>query len=185
MDRCRECGFDYDSTSARATPAVFSSFTGELIELLTAYEDRVVRVRPDVATWSALEYVCHVRDLLLVQRERILLALVEDTPTFTPMYRDRRAENARYQSEAVEDVTEELRMSSNLLIRLLEGLSDEQLSRTCIYIYPEPMDRDLEWVFRHAAHEVVHHEMDVRRVIQAQLMHGEAGSFSQGSGPEL
>jgi hypothetical protein len=44
----------------------------------------MLRTRPEEGVWSALEYACHVRDVFLVQRDRLYTALVEDTPTFTP-----------------------------------------------------------------------------------------------------
>jgi hypothetical protein len=53
VERCDECGFEYDLD-------------------------------------ALLEYAGHVRDILFVQRERVLLALVEEVPTFVPMHRDER-----------------------------------------------------------------------------------------------
>ena len=46
---------------------------------------------------------CHVRDVFLVQRDRLYTALVEDTPTFTPMYRDQRVTLARYNAQDPEE----------------------------------------------------------------------------------
>ena len=111
-----------------------------------------------------LEYGCHVRDVLLVQRERMLLSLVEETPHVVSMYRDVRAYNARYNNESLSEVAQELVVAANLAAKLVEVLSTDQLGRYCIYSYPEPKRRDLAWVTRHTVHEVVHHERDVRQV---------------------
>ena len=63
-----------------------------------------IRTRPGPRIWSALEYACHVRDVFLVLRERLYLALVEECPSFAPMYRDERASLARYGAEEPADV---------------------------------------------------------------------------------
>jgi len=164
---CSECGFDYGATKASGTAEIFKSRVNVICRLLGSRDEVVLRLRPEPATWSAIEYACHVRDVLLVQRERVLLALVEYKPAFTPMYRDQRAKNGGYQEEAISEVCAELRVSAKLLGKLVQRLSDEQLSRDCIYSFPEPTERDLGWIFRHTAHEMVHHEMDVRRVLQS------------------
>jgi len=109
-----------------------------------------------------LEYACHVRDVLLVQRERVLLALVGDRPSFPRMYRDERALLARYQQEPIDDVLRELGMAANLAARLFEGLSPEQLDRPCIYNFPAPAERDVAWLGRHTLHETKHHLGDIR-----------------------
>ncbi|MFI1154959.1 hypothetical protein [Streptomyces sp. NPDC020817] len=44
--------------------------------------------RPAPGIWSPLEYACHVRDVLLVQRERVLAARRSNTPVADPMGRD-------------------------------------------------------------------------------------------------
>jgi hypothetical protein len=120
-----------------------------------------------------IEYGCHVRDVLLVQRDRILLALVEDRPDFAPMYRDARVVNAHYDREPALEVGHELAVAANLAAKVIGRLSPEQLDRRCIYRYPEPAERDLAWVVRNTVHEVVHHELDVRavrtRLIDADL----------------
>jgi hypothetical protein len=42
---------------------------------------------------------------------------------------------------------------------------DDQWRRSCVYNYPEPMKRSLEWVGRHTLHEAIHHLVDVRRLL--------------------
>lgn len=134
-------------------------------DLLATTSRPGLRARPDAATWSALEYACHVRDVLLVQRDRALRALVEDVPSFPPMHREERVTLARYADEDPALVGEEIAMAAGLLSRLWDGLEPSQLERRCVYGYPTPTEVDLAWVGRHTIHEVEHHLLDVRRVL--------------------
>src|SRR5215475_12903565 len=95
MDRCDSCQFIYADVDASALPERFTSFEARYRQLLqppnrSGVWPDILRTRPETGVWSALEYACHVRDVFLVQRDRLYTALVEDTPTFTPMYRDER-----------------------------------------------------------------------------------------------
>jgi len=169
MERCDECGFDYDGLTGREAAGVFNAHAAAISELLQSNDDVHVRVRPRPSVWSAIEYTCHVRDVLLMQRERVFLVLVEDTPQFAPMYRDQRVENARYDQEEIPDLIRELGVAAELMVKLGEMLSDDQLARQCIYGFPEPTERDLDWVFRHTAHELIHHEMDIHRSVSKSI----------------
>jgi hypothetical protein len=125
----------------------------------------LVRMRPAPDVWSAIEYACHVRDVWLVQRDRAILALVEDTPSYPRMFRDERTDLAGYQREDVTDVASEVVMAANLMAKLFEGLASDQLARPCIYNYPEPTERDVAWLGRHTLHEATHHLDDLRSVL--------------------
>ena len=112
-----------------------------------------------------MEYSCHVRDVLLAQRERVLLALVVDRPDFAPIFRDERAALARYNEDDPDGVVGELDVAAQLMARLYAGLSSAQLSRPCIYSYPTPAERSLAWVGHHTLHEGRHHLQDLGRVL--------------------
>ncbi len=159
---CLECGFDYDSTSLAAAGTTIRLETAAVGDLLLGEADGAINRQPAPGVWSPLEYACHVRDALLAQRERTLLALVEDNPSFVPMYRDQRAVVARYTAETAEDVAAQLSMAAELFVRLFERLDDDQLARPCRYNYPERTQRIVEWLLVHTAHEVVHHAGDIR-----------------------
>src|SRR5215475_5465637 len=95
MDRCDSCSFVYADVDAPAIPLQLAAFGTRYTALLlppgqSATWFDILRTRSAEGVWSALEYACHVRDVFLVQRDRLYTALVEDTPTFTPMYRDER-----------------------------------------------------------------------------------------------
>ena len=120
------------------------------------------RAHPDV--WSALEYACHVRDVLLAQRERTFLALVEDCPSFAPIYRDERVGLARYAAEDPDRVATQIDIAIDLLNHVLVGLDAAGWQRQCVYNFPVPTVRNLLWLAQHTLHEGEHHLFDIDRV---------------------
>ena len=169
MTTCGQCGFQYDAVPTADLAATLASFGARYRDALQSAPDAVLRRRPEPAVWSALEYTCHVRDVLLVQRDRTILALVEDRPSFARMYRDERVELAGYARENTADVAAQLAMAANLVATVYAGLSAEQLARRCVYNFPGPIERDVAWLGRHTVHEGEHHLRDVTSVID-QLM---------------
>jgi S-DNA-T family DNA segregation ATPase FtsK/SpoIIIE len=103
--------------------------------------------------WSALEYSCHFRDVLLSQRERLYLALVEDTPRFWSIYRDERVVLARYSDDSLEEVSREVDLAASLAARAFARLDDAQWQRRCVHGYPAPAQRTVAWLGRHTVHE--------------------------------
>jgi S-DNA-T family DNA segregation ATPase FtsK/SpoIIIE len=122
----------------------------------------MLRRRPAADVWSALEYACHVRDVFLVQRDRLYIALVEDKPSFAPMYRDQRATLARYNSQDPEEVAAQLTTAARLIAQAFEGLDAAQLQRFCIYGFPAPAERPVLWIGQHTVHEGEHHFRDIQ-----------------------
>lgn len=161
MDHCDECGFTYDlATDGDAGPAIVAG-AGEIAALLDGGGDPLVtRRRADV--WSPLEYACHVRDVLLVQRERVLQARREDSPTFAPMGRDERVDHDGYADQDPAAVARQIRDAAALFANVLDRLGPDR-DRTVIYNYPRPLERSLRWVAVHTVHEVRHHLLDIRR----------------------
>ncbi|HET6919421.1 MAG TPA: DinB family protein [Jiangellaceae bacterium] len=122
-----------------------------------------VRARRQAQTWSPLEYACHVRDVLLVQRERVLTARRQDRPSLDSMGRDERVEHDGYAEQDPEDVARQLMDAAHLFANVLSRLGPEDWERTVIYNYPTRSERSLRWVAVHTLHEVRHHLLDVRR----------------------
>jgi S-DNA-T family DNA segregation ATPase FtsK/SpoIIIE len=106
-----------------------------------------------------------VRDVFLVQRDRLYTTLVEDTPTFAPMYRDQRVTLARYNAQAPEEAVEQLAIAARLIAQAFDALDSAQLQRRCMYNFPAPTERALLWVGQHAIHEGEHHLRDIARGI--------------------
>jgi len=163
--RCDQCGFTYEDVSSEEVPLRLRLVPeGFALRLgAPAFDAAGLAVRPSAQTWSTLEYACHVRDVLIAQRERILLALVEEGPGFAPMHRDERAALAAYSAEPPERVAAGIGCAAELLAHLFEHMAPEQLRRPCVYNYPEPADRNVLWIGRHTLHECHHHLADIDR----------------------
>ncbi|MGH3763747.1 MAG: DinB family protein [Pseudonocardiaceae bacterium] len=172
MDHCEQCDFSYDEVRISDLPDAIRSLGTAYQSRLAAgahdaKEERLLRRRPAPQVWSALEYSCHFRDVLLAQRERLYLALVEDTPRIWSIYRDQRVILARYGDDRLEEVGCEVDLAASLIARAFARLDHTQWQRCCIYPYPAPTQRTVAWLGRHTVHEGQHHLRDVDDVISA------------------
>ncbi|MGO8725039.1 MAG: DinB family protein [Acidimicrobiales bacterium] len=184
VDRCEECQFDYEALGAGAVPSALRSLGGRFGMRIA--NDRgdptlglTIRTRPAPRVWSALEYACHMRDVFLIQRERLYLALVEECPSFAKMYRDERAVLARYGAEDPDDVIRELKVAAEMLAWAFEGLDETQLQRRCIYNFPEPTERNVLFLGRQAVHEGEHHLRDIDAGLRSAAATVRTASLAQ------
>lgn len=162
MDTCAECGFEYHLDEAELAGVAIVAGISELAELITDPASNV-RSRSEPHTWSPLEYACHVRDVLIVQRERVLLARRRERPSFEPMGRDERVDHDGYSEQEPADVARQLTDTSRLFANVLSRLGPGDWDLTGVYSFPTPAMRSLRWVAVHTLHEVNHHLGDVRR----------------------
>ena len=161
MDTCARCGFDYQLDAAEVASTAIRAGADQLADLLTRTDvDLRTRRAPD--RWSPLEYGCQVRDVLLVQRERVLAARRTDRPSFEPMGRDERVELDGYAGQDPAAVARQLRDAAAMFANDLARLRPDEWGRTLMYHFPVEMERSLRWVAEHTEHEVQHHLLDVR-----------------------
>ena len=170
MDRCDSCQFIYADIDATILPTRLAAFGTRYRALLLplsrpAAWSGILRTRPAEGVWSALEYACHVRDVFLVQRDRLYIALVEDTPTCAPSYRDHRVTLARYNAQDPAEVAEQLATAARLIAQAFDALDSTQLQRRCLYTFPAPAECPLLWVGQHTVHEGEHHLRDIEEVL--------------------
>jgi S-DNA-T family DNA segregation ATPase FtsK/SpoIIIE len=158
---CDECGFEYDSVPVSEIGSALRSNAEALVEVLSSGSD--VRSRPAPEVWSALEYACHVRDVMQVQIGRVARGLSEDTPSFEPMQRDERPARLHYNEQDPVVVREQILDAVSAFADVFDGLDEDQLARTVTYNWPVEMVRPLRWVGRHTVHELVHHRLDIER----------------------
>jgi S-DNA-T family DNA segregation ATPase FtsK/SpoIIIE len=172
VDHCDECRFAYASEDEASIPGRLRALAARYEVPLTRFlpgEDglALLRAHPDPEAWSALEYACHVRDVLDVQRARIALALAEDVPTFEPMGREERVVALRYDEQDPSVVITAIAANADAAASAFEALTPEQWRRTGIYSYPEVVERPLRWIGQHTVHELHHHLLDVGRTLRA------------------
>ena len=170
MDHCAQCGFGFDDFPVDQIAGALRALPARYRLQLADLDEAVLRRRPAPDVWSALEYICHVRDVLLVQRDRVLLALVETRPSFPRMYRDERIGLARYDAHRPEEVADQLGVAAELCATVFEQLTDQQRARPLIYNFPAPVERDVAWLGRNTVHEGEHHLGDVRQVLAVERL---------------
>ncbi|MET1132246.1 MAG: DinB family protein [Aeromicrobium sp.] len=150
---CEECGFD---PAAVDPPRAGEEVAAMVPRWRAALERDDVRERPDDATWSVLEYACHVRDVLLLFAERLRLMREHDGPEFPNWDQD--ASAVGYAQESPDAVAAELAPAADVFAAEIDAVAD----------WTRPGYRSNGSVFttdtltRYALHDLVHHLHDVR-----------------------
>ncbi|MGL4743434.1 MAG: DinB family protein [Dermatophilaceae bacterium] len=91
--RCPDCRFAAGEVPAHIIPDAVRAFTAPWPSVLARAD---ARTRPDPATWSPLEYGCHVRDVCVLFERRMALIRVETDPAFANWDQDDTALAGRY-----------------------------------------------------------------------------------------
>jgi DNA segregation ATPase FtsK/SpoIIIE, S-DNA-T family len=162
---CPECGYVYEDLAVDSIAGTIRSFGRRYREHLGEVVTATATTRPAPGVWSVLEYTSHVRDVLLVQRERVVLAQVEERPSFARMYRDERVGLCAYSELSITSVLDQLDVAATLCAIAFGAVGPRSWPRTFVYNWPSATEHDLTWLGRHTVHEGVHHLMDVGRVL--------------------
>ena len=133
---------------------------------LVGSDPEALRRRPSPEVWSPLEYAVHVRDVLAIQHERVVTALVHDTPAFASMRPEERVVVDCYNAQDPLVVASDIAGRADALAALLESLTPREWARVGVYNWPQPTTRDVEWIGRHTVHEEVHHLRGMARSLQ-------------------
>lgn len=118
---CPECGFDASTFTAQDVAAMTRANAAEWPAVLARPD---VRVRPDDATWSPLEYAAHVRDVFRLYEYRLGLMLAEDDPLFPNWDQDATAVEERYNEQSPEVVAAELVADAASLAEAFDTVAD-------------------------------------------------------------
>lgn len=160
---CPECGCVFADIAPASVSGLLAEATRSLGDALRSTAHGRLTVRADTHTWSPLEYACHVRDVLLNLRDRVVLAVVEQVPVFAPLHREERVTLIRYNTEDPADVAEDLAIATRLFGQLFDALEENQLTRRGVYAGTQV---DVLWIGRQALHEARHHLQDAQLGIQ-------------------
>ncbi len=157
-ERCPECGFDAAAVDPVDMAGLVRANVAEWAPLLA---DEHVRVRPDEATWSALEYGCHVRDVFALFDERLRLMLEEDGPRFANWDQDVTAVEQRYDLQDPATVAAELVKAGEACADRWQTVGSGDWQRTGDR--SDGSSFTVETFARYFLHDPVHHLADVRR----------------------
>jgi hypothetical protein len=161
-EACPDCGFVWEAITRDDVFRRVHRGIDRVTDLLLDEGDELYE-RPIPERWSAVEYTAHLRDVLVMMRDRLVIGLVEDTPSFAPMYRDERVDLGLYRREQAGELAEELRRAGDMFTRLFGSIEPAALNRPVIYNYPSPTQRTLLWMGQQVVHEVEHHATDIEQ----------------------
>jgi hypothetical protein len=154
---CPECGLDPASVSRHAIAGMIRRNALQWQAAMAGPADP--RRRPSPAIWSALEYGCHVRDVLRLYDERLILMLTFDGPHYPNWDQDATAVADRYAEQDPGTVAADLAAAANVIAARFEGVAGDQWQRTG---YRSDGARfTVESFARYFIHDPVHHLYDV------------------------
>jgi DinB superfamily len=156
---CPECGLDTSSFAREEIPAMIRANAAGWQDPLAA-PDAARRPRPD--KWSALEYGCHVRDVLRLYDYRLSLMLTEDNPLYPNWDQDETAVADRYDTQDPATVAAELAAAAETVAARFAALSGDQWTRPGRR--SDGASFTVETFGRYFIHDPVHHLYDTTGV---------------------
>lgn len=153
---CPECGFDASTFDATDVAAMVRANADAWPAVL---ERPDVRVRPDDATWSALEYAAHVRDVYRLYLDRLGLMLEQNDPIYPNWDQDETAVAERYNEQDPIVVSVELAAAGEALAEAFDQVSGDQWQRKGRR--DDGVSFDVESFAKYLIHDPIHHLHDV------------------------
>lgn len=169
-EQCAACGFDGAAYTDSALLDALRGLGGRWSRQLAA-ADVHLRTRPAPATWSAIEYAAHSRDVTALHAYGVEQALTREEPTFPAFSDDILDEAARAYGDAdAEDVCDDLTTAARRLAQLAEDAGVAAWARG---LRVGDNRSDVRRLLEHALHDSLHHLDDVARGIAALSVDGE------------
>lgn len=156
---CPECGFDASTTPADSVAELVRTNAAMWQDLHNG--GRIRPGRPDPATWSALEYAAHVRDVYRLYHQRVRLMLEQDDPLYENWDQDATAVEDGYDRQDPAVVIAQLSDAAEEIALVFDGLTGDEWDR--------PGRRSdgasfrVASISRYMIHDPVHHLWDVAR----------------------
>jgi DinB superfamily len=158
--RCPECGFAAAPVDRSAVGGLVRANAAGWQEVL-ARPTREVTLRPSDDRWSALEYACHVRDVLVLYDERLQLMLTEDDPDFANWDQDVAAVENRYGEQDPARVATDIAAAAAVIAERFDGVPEGAWGRTGNR--SDGARFTIESFARYFVHDPVHHLDDVEK----------------------
>ncbi|MEM8924804.1 MAG: MOSC domain-containing protein [Actinomycetota bacterium] len=170
-EECAQCGFDsrlYNRADTISSQRAIASVLGAAVE---GVGDESLHRRPDASTWSIIEYLDHVREVVFGNRMAIEMARADpgvdlgNAPESGGVGAPR---NLRLQA-VLEGLTEEYRR----MAALLAGLDAAEWDLT---VRLDGRPHGVGWFARHVLHDGLHHLHDVGRIRHRMGLGAPTGS---------
>lgn len=153
---CPDCGFEASSVAAGDIADLVTAYTSPWTEVLARAD---VTSRPDPATWSPLEYACHVRDVCDLFAARVRLMLDEDGARFANWDQDVTAIENGYAGQSPSVVAAELPVAAARLRDEYAGLSGAEWDRRALR--SDGSEFTVLTLGQYGLHDLAHHLWDV------------------------
>jgi hypothetical protein len=161
---CLECAFAYTQVSVEDAIEVIRSVPDDVRTVVLRRAGEHLRSRPVDGAWSALEYLCHLRDVYAAYTIRLYRTRVEDVPILEPMLNDLRVVRFRYNERDCGSLLAELGDNVAGFLDETARNTEETWRRSARRLPGE--ERSGRWLLRQAAHEGLHHTRDIARVLE-------------------
>jgi hypothetical protein len=156
---CPDCGLDTRSFPREAVAGMTRVNADAWQGVLAGSGPGDAGRRSSPGVWSALEYGCHVRDVLRLYDERLVLMLTVDEPHYANWDQDATAVAERYGEQDPASVASELRDAAQAIAARFEGVSGDQWQRTGVR--SDGARFTVDSFARYFIHDPVHHLYDV------------------------
>ena len=165
-ERCEECGFDGTRLTVTDAVTALRSMGRRWREVFEDVAAERLRERPDRATWSALEYAAHTRDVLALVGWGMNQVLEGGKPSFDPVEPDPPGADHGYNALDPGKVLNELAANAERMAARAERALPEHWGRTGMM---GGVETDAGWFLRHAVHDASHHLRDVERGLRSAV----------------
>jgi len=160
---CPTCRLDFAALPVQVATAVVAAVPDRARAAVAGHPDAALRRRPEPDTWSAVEYLCHLRDVHVATTIRLHRARTEELPVVEPMLNDLRVRRFRYADSDVPAVLGELAAAVAGVADELRRVGPDGWDRRVVRLPGE--ERTVRWLLRNAAHEGRHHLADIQRLV--------------------
>jgi hypothetical protein len=166
---CPECGFNASAATPATVPGIVA---GMLPRWRAALLRPDAQERPDDATWSVLEYACHVRDVFTLFDQRLALMLTEDDARFENWDQDLTAIEKDYANDDPARVSAALTAEGEQIARSFAHVGEEQWERKGTR--SNGSEFTVLTLAQYFLHDVVHHLHDVEgERVEGERVDGE------------
>ena len=164
-ETCDECGLRASSVPRDELGLAIEKEASLWVTMLGEADADSLCRHSQPGRWTALEYAAHVRDVLVIFKDRVILAMTGSNPDFGWWDHEAAAVADRYNEQDPSSVASELETAADALAALAAGIDDPAWSHTGTRRSSEVFT--VEGLVRFALHETRHHRVDAQISLDA------------------